>query len=238
MDFAGDRRLAHVPRRDRARLPAAPAPRLRDGDVRAPGLHRSLRLARRDGALRARRRAVAHRRARASCTARCSRCSTARREPAELFQIWLNLPAADKMVEPYFTMLWDEDLPRHRRDRRRRSPHAGHGDRGRARGIAPAAAAARLVGVAARRPTSRSGISCSSPARVRRCRRREQPRPCARSTCSKGRSRIDEQQLERRPARCCASTRGRDHRWLRRRRGRSCCRAARSASRSRSTARS
>ena len=31
----------------------------------------------------------------------------------ELFQIWLNLPAADKMVEPYFTMLWDEDIPRH-----------------------------------------------------------------------------------------------------------------------------
>ncbi len=32
--------------------------------------------------------------------------------PCELFQIWLNLPAADKMVEPYFTMLWDEDIPR------------------------------------------------------------------------------------------------------------------------------
>ncbi len=31
----------------------------------------------------------------------------------ELFQIWLNLPAADKMVEPYFTMMWGEDLPRH-----------------------------------------------------------------------------------------------------------------------------
>ena len=30
----------------------------------------------------------------------------------ELFQIWLNLPAADKMVEPYFTMLWSEDIPR------------------------------------------------------------------------------------------------------------------------------
>ena len=30
----------------------------------------------------------------------------------ELFQIWLNLPAADKMVEPYFTMLWDDLLPR------------------------------------------------------------------------------------------------------------------------------
>jgi redox-sensitive bicupin YhaK (pirin superfamily) len=32
--------------------------------------------------------------------------------PCELFQIWLNLPAADKMVEPYFTMLWDHDIPR------------------------------------------------------------------------------------------------------------------------------
>jgi redox-sensitive bicupin YhaK (pirin superfamily) len=31
----------------------------------------------------------------------------------ELFQIWLNLPAADKMVDPYFTMLWNEALPRH-----------------------------------------------------------------------------------------------------------------------------
>lgn len=32
--------------------------------------------------------------------------------PAELFQIWLNLPAVDKMVDPYFTMLWDETIPR------------------------------------------------------------------------------------------------------------------------------
>ena len=30
----------------------------------------------------------------------------------ELFQIWLNLPAVDKMVEPHFTMLWREDLPK------------------------------------------------------------------------------------------------------------------------------
>ena len=30
----------------------------------------------------------------------------------ELFQIWLNLPAADKMVDPYFTMLWSETTPR------------------------------------------------------------------------------------------------------------------------------
>ncbi len=32
----------------------------------------------------------------------------------ELFQIWLNLPAVDKMVDPYFTMLWNEVIPRHR----------------------------------------------------------------------------------------------------------------------------
>ncbi len=30
----------------------------------------------------------------------------------ELFQIWLNLPAANKMVPPYFSMLWDKDIPR------------------------------------------------------------------------------------------------------------------------------
>jgi len=33
--------------------------------------------------------------------------------PTELFQIWLNLPAHDKMVEPYFTMLWSGAIPRH-----------------------------------------------------------------------------------------------------------------------------
>jgi redox-sensitive bicupin YhaK (pirin superfamily) len=31
----------------------------------------------------------------------------------ELFQIWINLPATDKMVEPHFSMLWDHDIPRH-----------------------------------------------------------------------------------------------------------------------------
>jgi redox-sensitive bicupin YhaK (pirin superfamily) len=33
--------------------------------------------------------------------------------PVELFQIWLNLPRADKMVEPYFTMLWGPSIPEH-----------------------------------------------------------------------------------------------------------------------------
>jgi quercetin 2,3-dioxygenase len=36
-----------------------------------------------------------------------------RSNPLELFQIWLNLPASDKMVDPYFTMLWDDHTPRH-----------------------------------------------------------------------------------------------------------------------------
>ncbi len=34
------------------------------------------------------------------------------RNTVELFQIWLNLPAADKFVDPHFTMLWDADIPR------------------------------------------------------------------------------------------------------------------------------
>ena len=33
--------------------------------------------------------------------------------PLELFQVWLNLPAVDKMVDPYFTMLWSDITPRH-----------------------------------------------------------------------------------------------------------------------------
>jgi redox-sensitive bicupin YhaK (pirin superfamily) len=31
--------------------------------------------------------------------------------PLELFQIWLNLPKADKLADPHFTMFWSESIP-------------------------------------------------------------------------------------------------------------------------------
>jgi redox-sensitive bicupin YhaK (pirin superfamily) len=37
--------------------------------------------------------------------------------PVELFQIWLNLPSADKLAPPHFSMLWSESIPRLRTER-------------------------------------------------------------------------------------------------------------------------
>jgi redox-sensitive bicupin YhaK (pirin superfamily) len=36
-----------------------------------------------------------------------------RPNPLELFQIWLNLPSANKFAEPNFSMFWNESIPRH-----------------------------------------------------------------------------------------------------------------------------
>jgi redox-sensitive bicupin YhaK (pirin superfamily) len=38
--------------------------------------------------------------------------ATDQANPLELFQIWLNLPAASKMAPPHFTMIWSQDVVR------------------------------------------------------------------------------------------------------------------------------
>lgn len=37
-----------------------------------------------------------------------------RDNPTELFQIWLNLPARSKRADPWFSMFWNADIPRHK----------------------------------------------------------------------------------------------------------------------------
>ena len=159
--------------------------------------------------------------------------------PCELFQIWLNLPAADKMVDPYFTMLWDEDIPRHVVDGRRRAPTP------RSRS-SPASSPGcvrrrrrRARGRRVPRPISRSGTSCTRPGAVDLAARRwtrdgahavrvRRLGPHRRRTISRRRRarvlRADERGAPSRPG----PTEPR----------RLCCRAGRSASRSRSTDRS
>ena len=115
---------------------------------------------------------------------------------AELFQIWLNLPRADKMVDPHFTMLWSRSIPEHVVADEQRPRDAGRHRGGRPRGSHAARGPARLVGLAAgfrrgdldahagpgralhaaagrarargARSTSSAATACASPARSRR----------------------------------------------------------------------
>ena len=157
-------------------FPAAPAPRVRDGDVRAARAHRPFRLARRGGPVRPRRRAVDHRRRGVVHSEMFPLLDRDGPNPLELFQIWLNLPADDKLVDPYFTMLWGDDIPR--------SPSTDGGraeitvDRRASSGARAAPRRRPTRGRRGPRPTSRSGTSASSPAprgRSRRPRRRHRP---------------------------------------------------------------
>ena len=87
--------------------------------------------------------------------------------PCELFQIWLNLPAADKMVD---AVLHDVVGRRHPATRARPTtkgaPPRSRSSRVELGGLEPAAAAARARGRLAPRPTSRSGTSSPSPRRA------------------------------------------------------------------------
>jgi redox-sensitive bicupin YhaK (pirin superfamily) len=39
--------------------------------------------------------------------------SSARDNPLELFQLWLNLPRSDKFADPHFSMFWSDNIPNH-----------------------------------------------------------------------------------------------------------------------------
>ena len=156
--------------------------------------------------------------------------------PLELFQIWLNLPAKNKMVEPHFPMLWEQSIPRTTFADAQGGPTEVTCIAGRLGEHRRAGAAAAARGPRGRTPTSRSGRSGWRPAPGGRCPRRGRGNPtplyffaglrardrrAERARGVDGRARRDgrRRSLERRRSQpsCC------------------CCRAARSASRWRST---
>ena len=72
-----------------------------------------------------------------------------RPNPLELFQIWLNLPRADKLVAAHFSMLWAESIPRRMfRDSEGRTTEVT-AVAGRIEGAEDSSATAKVVGRAA-----------------------------------------------------------------------------------------
>jgi redox-sensitive bicupin YhaK (pirin superfamily) len=67
--------------------------------------------------------------------------------PLELFQVWLNLPKSKKFAEPYYKMLWSEDIPVYR-------THDDHGKK-----IAVRINAGSMEGVEALKPAPDSWAS-------------------------------------------------------------------------------
>ena len=109
--------------RDRAPrgVGAASASRLRDRHHRLPGRGRAPRLDRRRRHHRPGRRAVDDGRRRASCTRSSTRTAFTRSGGTlEMVQLWVNLPAKDKMAAPGYQTLLDARDSRGRAGRRRR----------------------------------------------------------------------------------------------------------------------
>ena len=126
--------------------------------------------------------------------------ATDQANPLELFQIWLNLPAASKMAPPHFTMFWSQDVVRRvTQDEAGRSTElaviAGRlqdaeaplpPPPARTSRAAPSTTSAAISAMATRvtpvrwpPPTWRPSRATSAPPRPLNCRWRASPRPSA-----------------------------------------------------------
>ncbi len=85
---------------------------LRNRDYRAPGTGGPCRFAGCHGALRRGRRAVADHRQRRAARRDVPAGARGQGNTLDLFQIWLNLPAKNKLAPPDFTMFWAHTIPR------------------------------------------------------------------------------------------------------------------------------